>query len=101
MPRPLAKRIADSAKGNLRQALLQAETCRVQQYPFTDNQPIEQPEWACYLKETAARIIQEQSPKRLLEVRGRLYEMLAHCIPADVIMRVSASAITGLVNPVS
>ena len=25
---------------------------------------------------------------RLLEVRGRLYELLTHCIPADVIMKV-------------
>lgn len=26
---------------------------------------------------------------RLLEVRERLYELLVHCIPSDVIMRVS------------
>lgn len=26
---------------------------------------------------------------RLLEVRGRLYELLTHCIPPDVIMKVS------------
>jgi hypothetical protein len=25
---------------------------------------------------------------RLLDVRGRLYELLTHCIPADVIMKV-------------
>jgi hypothetical protein len=25
---------------------------------------------------------------RLLEVRGRLYELLTHCIPADIIMKV-------------
>jgi len=25
---------------------------------------------------------------RLYEVRGRLYELLSHCIPADVIMKV-------------
>jgi replication factor C subunit 3/5 len=34
-------------------------------------------------------IIQQQSPRRLLEVRGRLYELLTHCIPAEIIMKVS------------
>ena len=29
------------------------------------------------------------SCSRLLEVRGRIYELLTHCIPADIIMKVS------------
>ena len=29
----------------------------------------------------------EQSPPRLLEVRGRLYELITHCIPAGVIIK--------------
>lgn len=49
---------------------------------------IPEPDWEVYLKETAHLIIQEQSPKRLLEVRGRLYELLTHCIPPDVIFKV-------------
>ena len=28
---------------------------------------------------------------RLLEVRSRLYELLTHCIPADIIMKVKAA----------
>ena len=42
-----------------------------------------------YLRETANAIVSEQSPKRLLEVRQRLYELLTKCIPPDVIMKVS------------
>ena len=38
-----------------------------------------------YLKQTAQHIVSEQSPKKLMEVRGRLYELLTHCIPPDVI----------------
>lgn len=29
----------------------------------------------------------EQSPPRLLEVRGRLYELITHCIPPGVIIK--------------
>ena len=59
-----------------------------------------------YLKETASQIVQEQSPRKLAEVflvcseswldiifpflvisqvRTRLYELIAHCIPPEVI----------------
>ncbi|XP_019857486.1 PREDICTED: replication factor C subunit 3-like, partial [Amphimedon queenslandica] len=37
--------------------------------------------------ETAAMIITEQSPKRILEVRGHYYELLTHCIPPDIIFK--------------
>lgn len=50
--------------------------------------PIQLCDWEVYLHETAQKILQEQSPTRLLEVRGRLYELLTHCIPPDVILKV-------------
>lgn len=40
-----------------------------------------------YVNETAKRILDEQSPARLLEVRGRLYELITHCIPDCVIIK--------------
>lgn len=49
--------------------------------------PIQLCDWELYLRETAQKILQEQSPTRLLEVRGRLYELLTHCIPPDVILK--------------
>lgn len=33
-------------------------------------------------------IVQEQTPGRILEVRAKLYELLSHCIPATVILKV-------------
>lgn len=63
------------------------ECCRAEKYPFVDKQPIVEPDWEKYLRETAVLIIQEQSPQRLLQVRERLYELLCHCIPADLIFR--------------
>ena len=57
-------------------------------YPFNPDASIAEPDWELFLRETATMIAQQQSPKRLLEVRARLYELLTHCIPADVIMKV-------------
>ena len=37
-----------------------------------------------YVKETAAQIVSEQSPRKLSEVRSRLYELIVHCIPPEV-----------------
>ena len=83
------------------------DTCR---YPFNDDQVVPDCEWEVFLRETAAMIITEQSPKRycntkaisrinlkcicllflrLLEVRGRYYELLTHCIPPDIIFKVT------------
>ncbi|RDD39266.1 Replication factor C subunit 3 [Trichoplax sp. H2] len=83
----LAVRIAEQSKRNLRRALLMCEACKVQQYPFTPDQPVSEAEWEIYLRETAAAIVEQQNPKRLLEVRARLYELLCHCIPPDVIIK--------------
>uniref|UniRef100_A0A8C4EW52 Replication factor C subunit 3 n=1 Tax=Dicentrarchus labrax TaxID=13489 RepID=A0A8C4EW52_DICLA len=58
LPPELAKQISEKSGRNLRKALLMCEACRVQ------------------IKEVL-----------LLEVRARLYELLTHCIPPDVIMK--------------
>ena len=68
-----------------RRAILMTEACKVQQYPYSVDQPIQDLDWEVFLRETAQHIVQEQTPKKLLEVRARLYELLTHCIPADVI----------------
>lgn len=85
LPTPLAKRIAEKSNRNLRRAILMTETCKVQQYPFQPDQSIPDLDWELYLKETAQHIVQEQTPRKLMEVRARLYELLTHCIPPDVI----------------
>lgn len=87
LPEELANKIAITSKRNLRRALLMCETCRVKQYPFSPNQDVLLPDWEIYLRETASAIVTEQSPQRLLDVRKRVYELLARCIPPEVIMR--------------
>lgn len=87
LPESLAQKIAIASSRNMRRAILMLEACRVKQYPFSTNQEVCQPDWEIFLRETAGMIVQEQSPKRLFEVRGRLYELLVHLIPPDVIFK--------------
>ncbi|XP_063901245.1 replication factor C subunit 3-like [Zophobas morio] len=87
IPSGLVDRIACQAKGNLRRALLALEACKVYRYPFEEDQNIHVPEWEIYTKETAMKILHEQTPQALLEIRGRLYELLIHCIPPSVILK--------------
>jgi replication factor C subunit 3/5 len=34
-------------------------------------------------------IVETQTPKQVMEVRTKLYELLSHCIPPSVILKVS------------
>ena len=88
IPNELANRIATKSNRNLRRALLMCETAYVAHYPFTNDQEINEPDWEVFLKETARLAAQQQSVERVLAIRERLYELLCHCIPADVIFKV-------------
>jgi replication factor C subunit 3/5 len=45
LPAPLANRIAEKSSRNLRRAILMVEACKVAQYPFTDDQAIQDLDW--------------------------------------------------------
>jgi replication factor C subunit 3/5 len=85
------QRICDVAGGNLRRALLTLESSRMAKCDMscTDRAKIEVPvpDWRGYCHEIAGDILTEQSPKKLYDLRQKLYELLSHCIPGDVIMR--------------
>ncbi|XP_073223096.1 replication factor C subunit 3-like isoform X1 [Cicer arietinum] len=95
LPSGFAARIAEKSNRNLRRAILSFETCRVQhvmscvtcRYPFTDKQTISPMDWEEYISEIASDIMKEQSPKRLFQVRGKLYELLINCIPPEIILK--------------
>uniref|UniRef100_A0A2N9F893 AAA+ ATPase domain-containing protein n=1 Tax=Fagus sylvatica TaxID=28930 RepID=A0A2N9F893_FAGSY len=90
LPSGFAARIAEKSNRSLRRAILSFETCRVQQYPFTSKQVIPPMDWEEYVAEIASDIMKEQSPKRLFQVRGKLYELLVNCIPPEIILKVLA-----------
>jgi len=41
--------------------------------------------WRLFIEELAKIVVEEQSPQRLLLARQKLYELLANCIPPEVI----------------
>ena len=55
---------------------------------MTGDLKIAKPDWESYCQKVADLIVTEQSPARVLEVRTKLYELLSHCIPPTVVLKV-------------
>ncbi|DBA04349.1 TPA: hypothetical protein N0F65_002111 [Lagenidium giganteum] len=85
---PLGNEIANKSDRNLRRAILMLETCRVQCYPFAADQVIQLPAWEEYICSLAKVVLQDQSPAGLLKSREMIYELMANCIPSEVILKV-------------
>lgn len=110
LPEHVATLISRISNGNLRRALLSLEALHVQDPSFKtietthslltgtkqrmeDLDAVPRPDWEKYAGKTADKILAEQSPEKLLEVRTMLYELLVHCIPASVILSVRSAFI--------
>ena len=91
------------ADGNLRRALLMAEAAKMQRCNFAagDGSDIPVPEWQLAVREVATESLQEQTPKRLHDVRLRLYDLLAQCIPPDTIFRMLVDLLVPQMAPSS
>jgi len=87
LPEELALRISTESGRNLRRAVLMLEACKVDKYPFTADQKVRVADWERFIDDVGRIICEEQSPQRLLLVRGKLYELLSNCIPPEIIMR--------------
>lgn len=88
LPSQLAERIAETSGRNLRRALLMCEACKVEKYPFTPDQTINEPDWEKFIRETAKLILREQSMEQIQRIRDKFYELIIHGIPSDLIMKV-------------
>lgn len=86
VPTELITHIAELAKGNLRRAILTLEAMKVKQQ-LTISAKVGLPDWEEFIATLAKEIVEEQSPKRLQQVRGKLYELLTHCIPPELILK--------------
>merc|ERR1712048_1356394 len=88
-PKELAQRIAQKSNRDLRRALLVLEsTCTSSGgAPLTKDTGIQEEAWDSAITRVAKMILQEQSPKMAMEVRGKLYELMAACLPADFILK--------------
>lgn len=65
------------------------EAMRMQRPDLSGEIEVAKPDWETYCSKIADAIMSEQTPARLLEVRGKVYELLSHCIPPGVVLKVS------------
>lgn len=81
-------RLAMRSDGNLRRAILMLEAAKMSKSDFSGSgEDIPVPDWKTYTHEIAMDIVAEQTPKRLLDIRNKFYELLGQCIPPDTILR--------------
>jgi len=85
--------IARRSNRNVRRAILMLQTCHIESYPFTESTPIPLPDWEVFISKIAQLLLVEQSPKQLLMIRGKFYELLVHCIPPETIIKKLAIAL--------
>ena len=92
LPSPaFCQRICDVSQGNLRRAILTLESAKMAKCNMAVADKMQAdvpiPDWKNYCQEIATDILTEQSPKKLYDIRQKLYELLSHCIPGDVVLR--------------
>ena len=59
-------------------------------FPFTAEQQVFGHDWQEFIGLLADAILKEQTPRKLRELRVKVYELLSHCIPANVIIKTLA-----------
>ncbi|KAK1262416.1 hypothetical protein QJS04_geneDACA008814 [Acorus gramineus] len=84
LPHQLAEKIAKQSKQNLRQAIRSFEATWQLSYPFMEDQPIITG-WEEDIANIAKNIIEEQSPKQLYIIRGKLKNLIDHDVAPDFI----------------
>ncbi|KAK9449083.1 P-loop containing nucleoside triphosphate hydrolase protein [Limtongia smithiae] len=87
LPIELADKIAEESRRNLRRALLTLESLYAQNDVLDASTVIPVPDWEVVINSIADDIIRERSAKSLLQIRAKYYDLLAHCIPADILLK--------------
>lgn len=82
------EKIAVFSNGNLRSGLLTLESMALNNEMLLKNATsVIRPDWLIVVLKLANRILKERSVAVLAECRSTLYDLLAHCIPAKVILQ--------------
>lgn len=80
--------ISEACGGNLRRSLLTFESMALNnEMSLKASSPLIRADWLVVIIKMANRIVKERSVSSLVECRGTLYDLLAHCIPAKVIIQ--------------
>ncbi|KAL1922833.1 uncharacterized protein VTP21DRAFT_9209 [Calcarisporiella thermophila] len=98
LPSEVAHKIAETSDRNLRRAILTLEAAKVQHGVLQPGSEIPPYDWEEFVKQIAQMIVKEQSPTRLAQVRAKLYELLCHCIPPNIILKTLAFELIATVD---
>lgn len=86
--RVILESIASACNGNLRVALLMLESMALtNEMQLKSNTPIIRPDWESVILKMANKIQKDRSVSCLIECRSILYDLLAHCISAKIILQ--------------
>lgn len=94
----LNQRIAKESGRNLRRALLMLETVYAQNPEPKADSRIPTPDWEILISQIVDDIVAERSPKQILVIRAKLYELITHCIPPTVIIKTLCFKLVGKVD---
>ncbi|KAG7884769.1 hypothetical protein KL938_001896 [Ogataea parapolymorpha] len=81
------KRISDASERNLRMSIMMMEAMYMNYDTVSITTPIIKPDWADVLHELVTGICKDRSVSRLQQARSILYELLAHAIPAKLLLK--------------
>lgn len=95
----LNERIAKESGRNLRRALLMFEAVYAQNPDVNEKTAIPPPDWEVLIAEIAKDCIRERSPQMIMTVRAKLYDLLTHCIPATMVIKVLCFKLVADVDP--
>lgn len=90
--------IAQTSSRNLRKALLMLEAMYAQNEIISAGAQVPLADWEAVLDREAAEVVRVHTTQKLAEVRATNYELLAHCIPAQTILKTLMFRILGRVS---
>ncbi|SCU84518.1 LADA_0D02124g1_1 [Lachancea dasiensis] len=86
--------ISENCGGNLRKAILTLESMALNnEMALKITSPLIRPDWVVVILKMANRVIKDRTVSSIVECRSILYDLLAHCIPAKVIIQELAFAL--------
>eukprot|EP01080_Neovahlkampfia_damariscottae_P006601 gene6601-10764_t len=74
--------ISKKCDNNLRRAIFMLELMNSEK-----NSKIPEIYWEKYIHDIAKDVMEEQSPKRILQVRTKMYSLMTNCIPPELILK--------------
>ncbi|GMG19649.1 unnamed protein product [Ambrosiozyma monospora] len=81
------KHIAEASERNLRMGIMMLEALYMNSDKITTTTKMIIPDWELVIDDIASSIIKDRSVTRLSQTRTILYELLAHSIPAKLILK--------------